>query len=153
MVKAYEKANPSVKLDVETFDGGANGYGSIESKVALAQPGRPRLAGHRLFRARQTTSKSWASRRSISRRCSTRGSSRTRLLKSYATGTLARCYIGGKLECLRNDLAFDVLWVNVPLMKQFGYTVPTTWQQWQAIGEDVAKNHPGYVIGSHRRLV
>src|SRR5271157_4881190 len=35
MVKAYEKAHPSLKLDVVTFDGGANGSGSIESKVAL----------------------------------------------------------------------------------------------------------------------
>ncbi len=33
-------------------------------------------------------------------------------------------------------------------MKLFGYKVPTTWQQWQAIGENVAKNHPGYIIGS-----
>ena len=33
-------------------------------------------------------------------------------------------------------------------MKKFGYTIPTTWQQWQAIGENVAKNHPGYIIGT-----
>ena len=69
------------------------------------------------------------------------------LLKNFATGALNPCYIGKSLECLRNDMPFDVLWVNVPLMKQFGYTVPTTWQQWQTIGEDVAKNHPGYIIG------
>ena len=35
MVKAYQKAHPGLKLDVVTFDGGANGSGSIESKVAL----------------------------------------------------------------------------------------------------------------------
>ena len=70
------------------------------------------------------------------------------LLKNYAAGANNPCYIGSKLECLRNDMAFDVLWVNVPLMKQFGYTVPTTWQQWQAIGEKVAANHPGYIIGT-----
>ncbi len=28
-VKAYEKANPSVKIDLVTFDGGDNGSGSI----------------------------------------------------------------------------------------------------------------------------
>ena len=33
-------------------------------------------------------------------------------------------------------------------MKQFGYTVPKTWQQWAAIGTKVAKQHPGYVIGT-----
>ena len=77
MVKAYEKANPSVKLDVELGDAGANGDGSIESKVALAN-----RVGHgwrtSSFPPRQTTSKSWAPRRSISRPCSTRGSSRAR---------------------------------------------------------------------------
>ena len=41
-----------------------------------------------------------------------------------------------------------MLWVNVPLMKQFGYAVPKTWQQWQAIGESVATSHPGYIIGT-----
>jgi len=55
---------------------------------------------------------------------------------------------GKKLECLRNDLAFDVLWVNVPLMKQFGYTVPTTWQQWQTIGRERGCEPPGLY---HRR--
>ena len=34
-VKAYEKAFPNVKVDLVTFDAGANGSGSIESKVAL----------------------------------------------------------------------------------------------------------------------
>ena len=75
------------------------------------------------------------------------------VLKNYAAGALSPCMVGKKLECLRNDLAFDVLWVNVPLMKQFGYTVPTTWQQWQAIGENVAANHPGYIIGTARQLL
>ena len=41
-----------------------------------------------------------------------------------------------------------MLYVNEKLMKQFGYKVPTTWQQWAAIGTKVAKQHPGYVIGT-----
>ena len=33
-------------------------------------------------------------------------------------------------------------------MDQFGYTVPTTWQEWAALGEKVATEHPGYIIGN-----
>src|SRR6201989_1642787 len=32
-------------------------------------------------------------------------------------------------------------------MKKFGYQVPTTWEQYQALGPEVAKQHPGYIIG------
>ncbi len=57
------------------------------------------------------------------------------------------CTFGGKVYCLRNDLAQNVLWYNAPLMKQFGYTVPTTWEQYEALGLRVGKEHPGYIIG------
>jgi ABC-type glycerol-3-phosphate transport system substrate-binding protein len=70
------------------------------------------------------------------------------ILNKFAPGSLAPCQIGGKLYCIRNDLAQDVLWYNAKLMKQFGYTVPTTWEQYQALGLRVAKEHPGYVIGA-----
>ena len=60
---------------------------------------------------------------------------------------LDSCSIGGKLVCLRNDLAQYVLYYNAPLMQQFGYTVPTTWEQYEALGLKVAKDHPGYIIG------
>ncbi len=33
-------------------------------------------------------------------------------------------------------------------MKQFGYKVPATFEEYQALGLRVAKEHPGYVIGS-----
>ena len=41
-----------------------------------------------------------------------------------------------------------MLYVNKKLMKQFGYKVPTTWQQWAALGQKVAAEHPGYIIGN-----
>jgi multiple sugar transport system substrate-binding protein len=49
---------------------------------------------------------------------------------------------------LQNDLAQTVLWYNKPLMEEFGYEVPTTWEEYQALGEKVAQEHPGYLIGS-----
>lgn len=148
MVKLYAKTHPKVKVDIVTFDGGANGDGSIESKVALFNRighGWPdiifseeandvqRLAAPEFDNFAAVLNKGLVPKST---------------LDNYAPGALAPCMVGGKLECLRNDMAFDVLWVNVPLMKQWGYAVPKTWQQWQAIGLDVAKNHPGYIVGT-----
>ncbi len=70
------------------------------------------------------------------------------IINSFANGALAGCEIDGHLYCLRNDLAQEVLWYNADLMKRFGYQVPTTWQQYQALGFRVAKEHPGYIIGA-----
>ena len=41
-----------------------------------------------------------------------------------------------------------MLWYDKTLMDKFGYTVPTTWQEWAAIGAKVATEHPGYIIGN-----
>jgi len=54
----------------------------------------------------------------------------------------------GKTYCVKNDLAQDVLWVNVKLMKQFKYNVPKTMDDFAKIGADIAKNHPGYSLGA-----
>lgn len=70
------------------------------------------------------------------------------VVNNFAPGSLTDCQVNGKLYCLRNDLAQAVLWYNQKLMKQFGYTVPTTWAQYQALGLRLAKDHPGYVIGA-----
>jgi maltose-binding protein MalE len=41
-----------------------------------------------------------------------------------------------------------VLWYNKKTLDQWGYQVPTTWEEYQALGEKVAKEHPGYLIGA-----
>ena len=62
---------------------------------------------------------------------------------------LGDCLINGKLLCLRNDNAANVLWVNTQLWSQFfpGQSPPTTWQQYAADGQSLVKSHPGYFIG------
>lgn len=54
----------------------------------------------------------------------------------------------GMYYCVKNDLAQTVLWVNTKLMKDFGYTVPKTMDEFAKIGADIAKNHPGYSLGA-----
>jgi ABC-type glycerol-3-phosphate transport system substrate-binding protein len=58
------------------------------------------------------------------------------------------CIFDGKVYCLRNDLAQFVLYYNKPLMDQFGYQVPTTWEDYQALSDKVAAEHPGYYMGT-----
>ncbi len=70
------------------------------------------------------------------------------MLSGFAQGALDPCTVNGTVYCLRNDLAPVVLWYNATLMKQFGYQVPTTWAQYEQIGQEVATQHPGYIVGS-----
>ena len=56
------------------------------------------------------------------------------------------CYINGKLLCMRNDIAHDVVWYDKPLMESLGAKVPTTWEEYQALGDELAAK--GYSLGS-----
>ena len=58
------------------------------------------------------------------------------------------CTFDGRLLCLRHDTAPMVLYFNKPLMDEFGYGVPATWQEYQALGGRVSSEHPGYIIGA-----
>lgn len=62
--------------------------------------------------------------------------------------SIAPCWFDGKLFCLRNDVAQNVLYYNKKLMDEFGYTVPTTWEAYQDLSDQVAKDHPGYIMGA-----
>ena len=66
--------------------------------------------------------------------------------KQYAAQD--NCTFDGKVYCLRNDLAQMVTYYNAPLLTQFGYQVPTTFEEMQALSDKVAKDHPGYYLGT-----
>ncbi len=61
---------------------------------------------------------------------------------------MAGCQFGDKVYCLRYDLAMFVLYYNKPLMDEFGYSVPTTFEEYQELSDKVAKDHPGYYLGT-----
>jgi multiple sugar transport system substrate-binding protein len=54
--------------------------------------------------------------------------------------------INGKLMCLRNDMAHMITWYNKPLLDKLGVAVPTSWEDFEKVGGDLAKQ--GYVVGS-----
>ena len=54
---------------------------------------------------------------------------------------------GGSLVCLRNDVAHFMLWYNAPLMDELGLSVPTTWEEYEAVGAAAAAKDSGIVSG------
>lgn len=143
--QAYKKAHPGVKLNIVTYDGDANGSNTLQTKVSLYDrtgSGWPDV----VFSA-ESNEVSWAQPAGFTAPLN-KGVIPSSVLKNFSPGALAPCTVNGTVYCLRNDLAPVVLWYNAPLMKKWGYQVPTTWPQYEQIGEQVAKQHPGYIVGA-----
>lgn len=70
------------------------------------------------------------------------------LLADFYPNANAPCIVNGKLVCLRSDLAHNLTWYDKPQMAAFGYALPQTWEAFEALGADLAANHPGYFLGS-----
>jgi multiple sugar transport system substrate-binding protein len=148
--KAFQQANPDTKVEVVAYDGSANGSNSFRTKMQLfdrAGDGWPDV----VF-STQNNDAAWASQKSAGKQAFAavldKGLIPADTLSKFTEGSLNPCTVDGQVYCLRNDLAQAVLWYNKTLMDQFGYAVPTTWEEYQALGEKVAKEHPGYIIGS-----
>ena len=149
-VQAYQKAHPEAKLNIVTYDGGADGSTYLQTKIQLFDrtgSGWPDV----VFGT--PTDVTWASQPTKPGAAAfaaplDQGLVPQSTLDGFAKGSLSPCQYHGHTYCLRNDIAQVVLWYNKKLMDQFGYTVPTTWEQYQALGEKVAKEHPGYLVGS-----
>lgn len=148
--KAFQQANPDTKIQVVSYDGSANGSNSFRTKMQLfdrAGSGWPDV----VFSS-QNNDAAWASQKSGGKQAFAavlnKGLVPNDTLSKFTEGSLNPCTVDGQVYCLRNDLAQAVLWYNKKLMDQFGYAVPTTWEEYQALGEKVAKQHPGYIIGT-----
>ena len=143
--QAYQKAHPNVKLNIVTYDGDANGSNSLQTKVDLYN--RTGSGWPDVVWSTQNNELSWAVNAGFAAPLN-KGLIPAATLSNFAQGALDPCTVNGTVYCMRNDLAMAVLWYNATLMKQWGYQVPTTWAQYQQIGEEVAKQHPGYIVGN-----
>ncbi|MCU1471188.1 MAG: putative transporter substrate-binding protein [Glaciihabitans sp.] len=147
-VQAYQTSHPNAKLNIVTYDGSADGSTYLQTKVQLFDrtgKGWPDV----VFAS--PTDVTWASK-ATSPSAQAFAAPVDELVPSstinnFAKGSLTPCQYNGHTYCLRNDIAQVVTWYNKTLFDKFGYTVPTTWEQYQALGAQVAKDHPGYVLG------
>ena len=145
--QAYQKAHPDVKLNIVSYDGDANGSNTFKTKSALynrAGSGWPDV----VFTT-DDNSASWGSLQGMGVLAPlNKGLLPTDYLNGFATGSLGVCTVDGVTYCVRSDLAQVVLWYNKTLMDKFGYTVPTTWEQYEQLADKVAVQHPGYIVGT-----
>ena len=142
--KLYQRQHPDVKLDIVTYDGDANGSNYLQTKVQLFN--RTHKGWPDLVFSSQNNEVTWAVDAGFAAPLN-KGLIPTATLTDFADGANNVCTVNGTLYCLRNDLSQAVLWYNAPLLKKFGYQVPTTWEEYQQLGEKVAKAHPGYLVG------
>jgi len=135
-----------VHLNIVTFDGDGNGATTMQTKIQLWN-----RTGHGwpdVIFSEQANDPVWMGQKPFDFALNLKSVFPKNLLKGWPAPSLAQCTVNGQLVCLQDNLAQEVLYVNQKLMKQFGYSVPTTWQQWAALGDKVAKDHPGYIIGN-----
>lgn len=144
-VEAYMAAHPDVDINIETFDGLG-----LQAKISLLDKsgsGWPDV----VFTP-NTSDSAWASKSSgggvqAFAAPLNQGIVDQSTLDGWADGSLAPCEANGDTFCLRNDLAQTVTWYNKTLFDQWGYQVPTTWEEFEALGLKVAEEHPGYLVG------
>ena len=143
-VKAFEKAYPNipVKLNVNNDLPGAS---QLEQKFALFNQAGSGWPDAIFFPDNDDVS--WASSAKIHYTANLAPLLPANIKAGYAAAAIAPCVYGTKWECVRNDVAPDVLWYNATLFKQWGYTPPTTWPQYETLSLQIAKDHPGYFTG------
>ena len=146
VAKLYAKTHPNVKLKIVTYDGDGNGATTMQTKIQLWN--RTGKGWPDVIFSEQANDPVWMGQKPFDFALDLKGVFPANLLKGWPAPSLAQCTVNGHLVCLQDNLAQEVLYVNQKLMKQFGYTVPKTWQQWAALGAKVAKEHPGYIIGN-----
>ena len=146
VAKLYIKTHPNVKVKLVTYDGDGNGATTMQTKIQLWN--RTGKGWPDVVFSEQANDPVWMGQKPFDFALDLKNVFPKTLLKGWPSPSLAQCTVNGRLVCLQDNLAQEVLYVNQKLMKRFGYTVPTTWQQWAALGAKVAKEHPDYIIGN-----
>ena len=142
--KLYQETHPDVKLNIVSYDGDANGSNYLQTKVQLFN--RTGKGWPDVVFSSQNNEVTWAVQAGFAAPLDKGLIPQTTLAK-FAEGANNVCTVDRTLYCLRNDLSQAVLWYNAPLLRKFGYSVPTTWEDYRKLGEKVAQEHPGYLVG------
>jgi ABC-type glycerol-3-phosphate transport system substrate-binding protein len=147
-VKVYKATHPHANIKWVLYSGDSNGDGTLQSKFSLYNRvgWKPGVSPDVVF-DEENYEAGWLGRPPFNDLLDLRPYISKQVLKSIEGMSL--CTVDGKVLCLRNDNAANVLWVNTDLFGKFfpGQQPPTTWDQYVADGQSLIKNHPGYYIG------
>ena len=144
--KAYVKAHKNVQVKIVTYDGDANGATTLQAKIQLWN--RTGKGWPDVIFSEQANDPVWMASKPFDYAAPVKGLIPAKILSRWPAPSRGQCTVNGREICVQDNLAQTVLWYDKTLMRKFGYTVPTTWQQWAALGQKVAKEHPGYIIGN-----
>jgi ABC-type glycerol-3-phosphate transport system substrate-binding protein len=144
-VKLYQKTHPNVNLKIVTWDGDTNGPTSLQTKLNLFN--RINKGWPDVVFSENPDDISFVASPPYNFAAPLDDIARG-AINGYPASVRALCTVNGKVYCLKNDLAQNVLWYNATLLKKFGYSVPKTWEQFQQLGLRLAREHPGYIIGA-----
>ena len=136
VAKLYAKTHPNVHLNIVTYDGDGNGSTTMQTKIQLWN--RTGNGWPDVIFTEQANDPVWMGSPPFNFAMDLKSVFPAKLLANWPAPSLAQCTVNGHLVCLQDNLAQEVLYVNKKLMTQFGYKVPTTWQQWAALGKKVA---------------
>jgi multiple sugar transport system substrate-binding protein len=150
IVEAFKTDHPECKVNLETYDGNSGGSDSFHTKVSLfdqAGEGWPDVVW-----STQVNDASWAAHEQNGVQAFAaalnQGVVDQSWLDGYTPGALDPVTVDGNVYGARDNLAPVVFWYNKSLFDQFGYQIPKTWEEYQALGDKVAAEHPGYILGS-----
>jgi len=150
IANAFKEANPDTPITIETYDGNAGGSDSFKTKIALfdqSGEGWPDV----VF-STQTNDTSWAAQELNGSQAFAaplnKGVLDDDFLDGFTAGANDPMTVDDTVYGLRNDLAPVVLWYNQKLLDEFGYDIPTTWEEYEELSDDLAADHPGYILGS-----
>ncbi len=149
-VEAFQADHPEIKVNLVVDDGSSGASGTFQTKIGLADQageGWPDV----VF-STQNNDAAWASKEINGvqpfAQVLNEGFLDQAFLDGFTPGALDPVTIDGKVYGLRNDLAPVLFWYNKTLLEQFGYEAPKTWEAYQALGDKLAAEHPGYFLGA-----
>jgi Bacterial extracellular solute-binding protein len=146
VAQAYAKEHPKVHANIVTFDGDGNGATTLQTKIQLWN--RTGNGWPDVIFSEQVNDPVWMAQKPFEFAAPVKDLIPPDVIGQWPASSTAQCTINGTQYCVQDNLAQVVLWVNNKLMDQFHYTVPKTWQEWASLGDKVAKEHPGYIIGN-----
>ena len=143
--------HPEYKVNIQTYDGNSGGTNSFQTKISLADKagsGWPDVVW-----SGQVNDASWAAvveeRRSGFRRAARRGRHLQEVARRLHEGR-RRPGDGQRphLRCPRQPGAGGVLVQQDPVRPVRVQASRETWEDYQALGDKLAAEHPGYTLGS-----
>lgn len=141
--RAYKVAHPELNITIDVVDAS---QGSNTSKIALAEKAGSGIPDVVFIGSPDEISAMSAN--PINYPLALNQLVPKAILDGFPAGSLNRCTYGGNIYCLGNDTGQTVLWYNKAQFVSWGYQVPKSFKDFEALGVKLAAEHPGYNLGT-----